>query len=182
MTGTGKLTAHAVLYSATVAVLASIAFPAFGTIRLTAPVPGIHSQTKPPTFPYHVDAKAQIHKALLTAAMQHRRVLVNFGSNSCQNCLLLSTYLHNSRNFYLIKHNYVLVNINVGSNFDQNADIARDYSITLTKGVPALVVLDKPGHVVSAPQSGKFTNLRKQGSASVTAFLEKWKPPPASAP
>ena len=154
-------------------------------IHLTAPPANVHAQTqiKPSQiYPAHMDAKAQIHEALLTAGMQHRRVLVNFGSNSCQDCQVLNQYLHTYHNSSVLKRNYVPVYINVGSNFDQNANIARDYGITLQKGVPALVVLDKPGHALSTPQSGEFANLRKQGSAPVTAFLEKWKPLPASAP
>jgi len=103
-------------------------------------------------------------------------VLVNFGTNSCQNCTVLNRYLRDSANFRLIKNNYVLVDVNVGANFDQNADIARDYGITLKKGVPALAVIERPGHVVSAQSHVEFSDPQKQGPSAVSAFLEKWKP------
>lgn len=170
---------RSMVFCAAIATLAVVSLPALAAGSVTIPLAGIHAQVKPPIYPHHMDPKAQIHEALLTAAMQHRRVLVNFGTNSCGSCRLLNTYLHESRNFYLLKYNYVLVYVNVGPGFHQHADIAKDYGLNLTQGVPTLAVLDRPGHMVGSAQ---FPNLRKQGSAPVTAFLKKWKPAPATAP
>lgn len=50
------------------------------------------------------------------------------------------------------------------------------YGIPLSKGVPALVVLDDAGRALYAQRNGEFENMRVLDSAAVTIFLQKWKP------
>lgn len=121
------------------------------------------------------DAKEEIRMAVLKAAAEHKRVLLDFGGNWCGDCQVLNIYFHNPGNAALLAANYVLVDVNVGE-YDKNLDLARKYGIPLNKGVPALAVLDGAGHVVYAQRSGEFEAMRKLDSSVVTAFLEKWKP------
>ena len=65
--------------------------------------------------------------------------------------------------------------MNIGE-YDTNLDLARKYGIPLSKGVPALVVLDGAGHVLYAQRNAEFENMRVKDASAVTAFLEKWKP------
>lgn len=121
------------------------------------------------------DAKEEIRMAVLKAAAEHKRVLLDFGGNWCGDCQVLNIYFHNPGNAALLAANYVLVDVNVGE-YDKNLDLARKYGIPLNKGVPALAVLDGAGHVVYAQRSGEFEAMRKLDSSVVTAFLQKWKP------
>jgi thioredoxin 1 len=122
------------------------------------------------------DAKQEIRDAILKAASEHKRVLLDFGGNWCGDCKVLNIYFHDPGNAALLAANYVLVDVSVGQ-YDRNLDLAAKYGIPLQKGVPALAVLDGSGRVVYAQRNGEFEKMRKLDSATVTAFLQKWKPP-----
>jgi len=88
-----------------------------------------------------------------------------FGGNWCLDCHLLDLYFHDPGNASLLAANYVLVNVNIGE-YDRNLDLARKYGIPLSKGVPALVVLDGAGHVLYAQRNAEFENMRVQDASA----------------
>ncbi|MGC1869487.1 MAG: thioredoxin family protein [Acidobacteriaceae bacterium] len=128
-------------------------------------------------YPATANAHEDIRQAILKAAAEHKNVLLVFGGNWCIDCHLLDLYFHDPGNASLLAANYVLVNVNIGE-YDKNLDLARKYGIPLSKGVPALVVLDGAGHVLYAQRNAEFENMRVKDASAVTAFLEKWKPRP----
>lgn len=121
------------------------------------------------------DAKADIRAALLKAADEHKRVILEFGGNWCVDCQLLNLYFHDPSNAGLLAANYVLVHIDVGE-YDKNLDLVQKYAIPLNLGVPALVVLDSTGRLVYAQRHAEFEKIHQLDSTAVTAFLQKWKP------
>jgi thioredoxin 1 len=143
--------------------------------RIDVPA-GLHFQVEnADIYSDTANAKEEIRQAILKAAAEHKRVLLDFGGNWCPDCHLLNIYFHDPSNAALLAANYVLVDVSVGQ-YDRNLDIVKKYSIPLNKGVPALAVLDGAGHLVYAQQNGEFEAMRKLDSSVVTAFLQKWKP------
>jgi thioredoxin 1 len=132
-------------------------------------------------YPATANAHEDIRQAMLKASAEHKNVLLVFGGNWCIDCHLLDLYFHDPGNASLLSANYVLVDVNIGE-FDRNLDLARKYGIPLSKGVPALVVLDGAGHVLYAQRNAEFENMRVKDSSAVTAFLQKWKPRSARRP
>jgi thiol:disulfide interchange protein len=118
-------------------------------------------------------AAADIKAALAEAQRTHKRVIVDFGGDWCPDCQVLNIYFHQSPNADLLAKYFVRVNVNVGR-MDANKEIAEGYGVPL-KGVPALAVLDGSGKVVYA-QNREFADMRHLDSASLTAFLNQWKP------
>ena len=118
-------------------------------------------------------AGADIRTALAEAKRTHKRVIVDFGGDWCPDCQVLNIYFHQSPNAELLSKYFVRVNVNVGR-MDANKDIAERYGVPL-KGVPALAVLNGRGKVVYA-QNREFADMRHLDSASLTAFLNQWKP------
>jgi thiol:disulfide interchange protein len=118
-------------------------------------------------------AAADIKAALAEAHRSHKRVIVDFGGDWCPDCQVLNIYFHQSPNADLLARYFVRVNVNVGR-MDANKEIAEGYGVPL-KGVPALAVLDGSGKVVYA-QNREFADMRHLDSASLTAFLNQWKP------
>jgi len=59
---------------------------------------------------------------------------------------------------------------------DKNTDVAEKYDIPLKRGVPALAVLDEHGRLLYSQKNGEFEAMRKMDQASVTEFLNQWKP------
>lgn len=121
------------------------------------------------------DAHADIQSALATAAQEHKRVILDFGGNWCGDCQALDRYFHDLTNIGLLNSNYVLVHVDIG-HMDRNTDIAERYGIPLSKGVPALAVLDAKGRVLYSQKNGEFEAMRRMDESSVTDFLNKWKP------
>ncbi|MDP9037840.1 MAG: thioredoxin family protein [Acidobacteriota bacterium] len=120
------------------------------------------------------DPKADIARALAQARREHKRVLVDFGGDWCGDCQVLDLYLHQPPNAQLLAANYLLVHVWIG-HIDANLDIPTGYGIPISKGVPALAVLDPAAGVVYAQRSGEFEKMRQMDPATVTEFLEKWK-------
>jgi thiol:disulfide interchange protein len=118
-------------------------------------------------------AEADVQAALAEARRTHKRVIVDFGGDWCPDCQVLNIYFHQSPNADLVAKYFVRVNVNVGR-MDANQDIAARYGVPL-KGVPALAVLDGDGKAVYA-QNREFADMRHLDSASLTAFLNQWKP------
>src|ERR1051326_317294 len=98
---------------------------------------------------YRADANAQdeINHALVRAAREHKRVLLDFGGNWCIDCHILENAFHRPRIAPLLDGNFVLVHVDVGR-FDKNLDLAKRYRVDLEKGVPSLAVLNARGGVL----------------------------------
>ena len=126
-------------------------------------------------YPDPAQAKADIARAIRTAAAQHKRVLLDFGGNWCGDCQVLDIYFHDPRNLPILQKNFVLVHVNVG-HIDANLDIAEKYAIPIKKGVPALAVLDSQGRLLYSQKQGEFEAMRNMQSSSVTEFLAQWRP------
>lgn len=73
---------------------------------------------------------------------------------------------------------FVLVHVNIG-HMDANEDIAARYQIPLTKGVPAVAVLDDRGNLLYSQKTGEFESMRHMQSGAVTDFLNRWRRPAA---
>jgi thioredoxin 1 len=121
------------------------------------------------------NAHADISQAISTAVQGHKRIILDFGGNWCGDCQVLDIYFHQEPNLSLLESNFILVHVDVG-HFDKNTDIAEKYDIPLHRGVPALAVLDEHGHLLYSQKNGEFEAMRKMDPASVSEFLNQWKP------
>jgi thiol:disulfide interchange protein len=121
------------------------------------------------------NAQSDIQQALAKAAREHKRVIVDFGGNWCGDCQVLDIYFHDEKNLGLLESNFVLVHVDIG-HMDKNQSIADRYGVPLSKGVPALAVLDSRGKVLYSQKSGEFEAMRRMDESSVTDFLNQWKP------
>jgi thiol:disulfide interchange protein len=125
-------------------------------------------------YPENGQAEKDIAAALAKAAKEKKRVLIDFGGNWCGDCQVLQIYFHDPANRGLLEQNYVLVPVNIGR-YDENMDIAARYGVPVSKGVPALAVLDASGQLLYSQRNAEFQAMRRMDSASVTAFLLQWK-------
>jgi thioredoxin 1 len=125
-------------------------------------------------YPDGAQAEADITAALGKAAKEKKRVLLDFGGNWCGDCQVLEIYFHAPANRNLLDSNSVLVPVNIGR-YDENLGIAARYGIPITRGVPALAVLDASGQVVYSQRNGEFESMGRLDPTAVTAFLLQWK-------
>ena len=124
----------------------------------------LYSDTANPT--------ADIAAALAQAHREHKRVLLDFGGNWCGDCQLLDIYYRQSPNAQLLAKNFILVHVNIG-HMDKNVDVAKKYNVPITKGVPALAVIDANGKLLYSEREKEFEHTTPE---AITAFLNRWKP------
>jgi thiol:disulfide interchange protein len=146
------------------ALLAPVLAPAPQAVAQILPNKNLYSDTADPT--------ADISAALVRARAEHKRVLLDFGGNWCGDCQLLDIYYHQSPNAELLDKNFIVVHINIG-HMDKNVDVAQKYNVPITKGVPALAVLDAHGKLLYAEREKEFEHATPE---AITAFLNRWKP------
>jgi thiol:disulfide interchange protein len=120
------------------------------------------------------NASADIAEALVRARREHKRVLLDFGGNWCGDCQVLDIYFHQSPNADILDKNFIVVHVNIG-HMDKHVDVAEKYGIPLSKGVPALAVIDAHNKVLYSQKTGEFEDMRHMDANSVTDFLNRWK-------
>jgi thiol:disulfide interchange protein len=130
---------------------------------IAQPNKNLYSETANPT--------ADIAAALARARREHKRVILDFGGNWCGDCQVLDIYYHQSPNAELLDKNFILVHINIG-HMDKNVDVAKKYKVPITKGVPALAVIDAHGNLLYSEREKEFEHTTPE---DVTAFLKRWK-------
>jgi protein disulfide-isomerase len=126
------------------------------------------------TGPYDesADAKADVQRALDTAAKTQRPVLVIFGANWCKDCRALDASLKASANAELIGKEFVVVKVDVG-NFDRHLDIAERYGNPIKKGIPAASVVSPRQELLYATRGGELANAREMSETGVYDFFHK---------
>jgi len=126
-------------------------------------------------YPPDLNARAEIADGLHRANATKKRVLLVFGGNWCFDCHVLDEAFHSPEIQPTLAAGFVVVHINIGR-FDKNLDVAEQYQVPLTKGVPALAVLDAAGKLVFSQQGGEFQDARSMAPEDILAFLNKWQP------
>jgi thioredoxin 1 len=149
-------------------------FSGAGCRRTPETAPAAVEPGRAAIYPDGARAEQDIATALAQASKENKRVLLDFGGNWCGDCQVLEIYFHDSANQALLEQNYVLVPVNIGR-YDENLEIAARYGVPVTKGVPALAVLDGSGRLVYSQRNAEFGAMRTMDSASVTTFLKQWK-------
>jgi thioredoxin 1 len=145
-----------------------------GCRRAPVEAPAIEEPGQAVIYPEGGRAEHDIAAALAKATKEKKRVLIDFGGNWCGDCQVLEIYFHDPANLGLLEQNYVLVPVNIGR-YDENMDIAARYGVPVSKGVPALAVLDASGQLLYSQRNAEFQAMRRMDSASVTTFLLQWK-------
>jgi len=156
---------HTCLLTVAAVVLLGLAAPGHlgGQTGLFKPDPHLYSET--------ANASTDISIAVAQARREHKRILLDFGGNWCGDCQVLDIYYHQSPNAELLAKHFILVHVNIG-HMDQNLNIAKKYNVPVTRGVPALAVLDSQGKLLYSEHDKEFEHT---SASAITDFLNRWK-------
>jgi thiol-disulfide isomerase/thioredoxin len=133
------------------------------------------STLNPNLYPKGVNAREEIKDAVERAGREHKRVILVFGANWCDDCHVLDFALHTSDVAPVAEKNFIVVHVDIGEG-KLNSDLVREYKIPLDKGVPALAVLGSDGKLLYSQQDGEVEAARSMDPDDLIAFLNKWKP------
>jgi len=133
------------------------------------------SDMKKNIYPADADAHADVKEAEENAAREHRRVLMVFGANWCFDCHVLDLAFHRP-DFASAMAGYEVVHVDLGDDEKKNADIVKQFDVTLDKGIPTLAVAESDGRLVFSQKNGEFEDARSLAPEVLLEFLNKWKP------
>jgi thioredoxin 1 len=133
------------------------------------------SDMKKNIYPPDADAHAEIKEAEEKAAAGHKRVLLVFGANWCFDCHVLDLAFHRP-DFASAMAGYEVVHVDLGDDEKKNADVVKQFDVTLDKGIPTLAVVEADGRVVVSQKKGEFEDARSLTPEALLEFLNKWKP------
>jgi thioredoxin 1 len=126
-------------------------------------------------YPADADAHREMRDAELRAATGHKRVLLVFGANWCYDCHVLDLAFHRP-DFASVMAGYEVVHVDLGDDERKNADVVRQFDVTLDKGIPTLAVVEADGKLVVSQKNGEFEDARSMTPEALLKFLNKWKP------
>jgi thiol-disulfide isomerase/thioredoxin len=121
-------------------------------------------------------ARTEIDEAVAKAKKLHQRVLLVFGANWCYDCHVLDNAFHQIDVEHRLAKSFQVVHVDIGDDGKKNNDIAAEYEVPLSKGIPALAVLDSGGELVYSQKNGEWESARSMDPADIITFLDKWKP------
>ena len=127
------------------------------------PNPHLYNESANPT--------ADILAAEKAAKPRGKRILLEFGGNWCGDCQVLDFYYHQGANADLLAKHYVVVRVDIG-HMDHNVATALKYRVPITRGVPALALLDANGRLLYTEQPKEFEHTSPE---AINAFLNHWK-------
>jgi thioredoxin 1 len=146
-----------------------------GAERTDAPHLKQPSDMKKNIYPADANAHAEIKEAEEKAATQHRRVLLVFGANWCYDCHVLDLAFHRP-DFASVMAGYEVVHVDLGDDGKKNADVVKQFEVTLDKGIPTLAIAESDGKLVVSQKNGEFEDARSLTPEALLEFLNKWKP------
>jgi thioredoxin 1 len=126
-------------------------------------------------YPPASGARGEIQQAVARAAKNHKRVLVIFGADWCYDCHVLDRAFKRPDIAPTLNSNFEVVHVDVGQG-DKNQDLMNEYQVPMSRGIPALAVLDSSGKLIYSQKNGEFERTRAMGPEDLLAFLNKWKP------
>src|SRR2546423_9526423 len=119
------------------------------------------------------DANKEIEAVLKSAILTKKRVLLVFGANWCYDCHVLDQALHQGETGKLVSKSFLVVHVDIGEG-EKNLDLVKHYKIPLEKGVPALAVLERDGHLLYSSGQGEFEAARRMMKKDLIQFLRQW--------
>ncbi len=152
---------------------AAMLFAPVATARAQQPNPIPHSPKS--AYPPPSEARGQVARAVRLAKGQHKHALIVFGSDHCQDCDVLAGYLRRHPNHAQILEHFLLVYVNVGPHAQQNLDLAERFGVPVSKGLPAVAVVDDQGNTVFSSKNGEFLHTKNMSVSDVTEFLNKYR-------
>ncbi len=124
-------------------------------------------------LPYseNIDAWADVSSARENALRDGRFLMVTFGANWCFDCRTLHRHLNSREVLGYTRGLFNFVNVNVGK-FNQNADVAADLGVTLSKGIPVAIFFNPDGQVIGTTNEGQLEPARRYSSKQILKFVK----------
>jgi len=129
---------------------------------------------QPAEKPYRTDADARkdIAAAQARARAAHKNVMVIFGANWCEDCVVLHRNLDAANTRDYVQSHFEVVSVDVGQ-FNKNQDVAKSLGVDLNRGIPVAAFFDWEGKPIGNTNAGELEPSRKYHSEQILQFLKE---------
>lgn len=120
------------------------------------------------------DPKADLSSAMIAAANENKRIILDVGGEWCGWCIYMDKFFYLNPNVDKLRNdNYVWVKVNMSPENENSAFLA---SYPAPKGYPHLYVLDETGKLLHSQDTAPLEAGKGYDIAQFTAFLKEWTP------
>jgi len=116
------------------------------------------------------DARSQVAAARKEAQDSGKFLMVTFGANWCMDCRTLHLNLDKEDVQKYTRDRFLFVNVDVGK-FNQNADLASELGVSLSRGIPVAIFFDPSGAVIGTTNEGQLEPARRYTSKQILKFV-----------
>lgn len=132
--------------------------------------PGMDSGGEPQPYDENIDARLEVIKAREAAVKEQKILMITFGANWCMDCRNLHRRLKSGDVRKYTEDRFLFVNVDVGK-FNQNADLAKELGVTLSKGIPVAIFFAPDGQVIGTTNEGQLEPARRYTSKQILRFV-----------
>ena len=127
-----------------------------------------------PAGPYdtHADARKDLAAAQQRAKASKKYVMVIFGANWCEDCVVLHRLLDEPATKSYVDAHFEVVGVDLGR-FDKQMDIAKTLKLDLDRGIPAAAFLAPDGRSIGNTNNGELEASRDYHSEMILHFLHE---------
>ena len=133
-------------------------------------LPGSESEGERPPYDENADARKEIATAREEALSAQKFLMITFGANWCMDCRTLHRRLKSEEVAKYTQDRFLFVNVDVGK-FNQNADLANELGVSLSKGIPVAIYFDPKGQVIGTTNEGQLEPARRYTSKQILRFV-----------
>ncbi|MBM9546470.1 thioredoxin family protein [Leptospira sp. 201903074] len=113
---------------------------------------------------------SQYEESLAIAKDSNRKLIVVFGADWCPDCRALDLIFQEPEPKALLSQNFIVFKVDVGR-FDKNLSLNDKLGNPIQNGIPALVVIDPTGNILTSTKGGEFSNASKMTKEQVLEYL-----------
>ena len=132
--------------------------------------PGLDAGGEPPPYDASLNARQEVAMARDEALREQKFLMVTFGANWCMDCRTLHRRLKSEDVKKYTEGRFLFVNVDVGK-FNQNADLAKELGVTLSRGIPVAIFFDPEGEVIGTTNEGQLEPARRYTSKQILRFV-----------
>lgn len=115
---------------------------------------------------------SQYQESLEEANRLNRKLIVVFGADWCPDCKALDGIFQETEPKALLSQNFLVFKVDVGR-FDKNLSLNDTLGNPIQNGIPALVVIDPSGKILTSTKGGEFSNASKMTKEQVLEYLHR---------
>jgi thioredoxin 1 len=102
----------------------------------------------------------------------HRFLMVEFGADWCEDCVVLARHLREGASGDYFQKYFELLMVDTGHS-DRNLDIAASLGVDMSHGIPAALFFAADGRRIGATNQGELEPSRSYSSEAILRFLKE---------